>query len=76
MSKAEDFFVLVAEMRHYYKLVDKNLKLDGDEEYLKKLINKRNELVKKVDDIILKVKNSKYERAASVQFLLETFPES
>ena len=75
MSKAEEFFVLVAEMRHYYKLVDKNLKLDVDEEYIKKLINKRNELVKKVDDVILKVKNSKYERAASVQFLLETFPE-
>lgn len=76
MTHSEEFFCLVAEMRHYSKLVDKKLKYDVDEEYLKILINKRNELVKQVDEVILKVKNSKSERAASVQFLLDTFPES
>lgn len=76
MTHSEEFFCLVAEMRHYCKLVDKNLKLDVAEEYINKLLRKRNELVKQVDDVILKVKNSKSERAASVQFLLETFPES
>lgn len=74
MSKSEEFFLLVAEMRHYQKLYFKAKK--NAPEKANKFFQKSLELEKKVDDVILIVKNSKSERAASVQFLLETFPES
>lgn len=76
ITASEKFFVLVAEMRHYCKLVEKNLTLDVDEEYINQLLRKRNELVKQVDDVIMKVKNSKSERAASVQSLVALFEQN
>ena len=72
MTHSEEFFCLVAEMRHFQKLYFKAKKTSPEK--ANRYFQKSLDLEKKVDDVIEKVKKSTNPRAGSVQFLIETFP--